>query len=147
MLYDGDEGGRQGPDNADNNASAPMPCLAFDSGRAFWWSERVREAGALALRADGEVLRETGWQRMQQSDDWRWDPALVRRRNWQAKLSEAQAQLPRERREGVSPSMSVLLKAKPAGVHANGFMFRCAAGSLIELKCTSLFLHDAVAWQ
>ena len=77
MPYDGDEGGRQGPRNADSNASDPVPCLAFDSSRAFWWSERVREAGALAVRGGGEVLRETGWQRMQQSDEWRWDPALV----------------------------------------------------------------------
>ncbi len=76
VLYDGAEGGQQIPSSADDNASAP--CLAFDSGRAFWWSERVREAGALALCSGGDVLRKTGRQRMQQSSEWRWDPALVR---------------------------------------------------------------------
>ena len=75
VQYAGDEGSPA--DNPDINSSAPAPCLAFDSGRAFWWSERVRENGALALRSGGEVLRETGWERMQQSSEWRWNPALV----------------------------------------------------------------------
>ncbi len=73
MHYDGDEGTPHGL----SNASDPAPCLAFASGRAYWWSERVAEAGALALRKAGPVLRQAGWRPLQRSREWRWDPAQV----------------------------------------------------------------------
>jgi len=75
VHYDGDEGG---PAQAHGNASDPAPCLAFASGRAYWWSERVAEAGALALRKTGPVLRQAGWRPLQRSSEWRWDPAQVK---------------------------------------------------------------------
>ena len=75
VHYDGDEGGT--PQAHSSNASEPAPCLAFASGRAYWWSERVAEAGALALRKAGPVLREVGWRPLQRSSEWHWDPAQV----------------------------------------------------------------------
>ena len=73
VHYDGDAGANQ----AHSNASDPAPCLAFASGRAYWWSERVAEAGALALQRSGPVLRQSGWRPLQRSSEWRWDPAQV----------------------------------------------------------------------